>query len=109
MEWPSPVIGCTAFWLFGFAIAWSEGNCIVGWHHFAFANLPGHRYSQAFHQLIFANTASTLVNGALAERLSLSSYFVHPVLLTGSSNSLIIDLKLTIGQFPRITTILQIK
>jgi len=80
----NPVIGCISFWLFGFAFSWSEGNAVIGWHHFAFADLPRETYSLALRQLIFANSASTRVNGALAERLNLPSYFLHAVLLTGS-------------------------
>lgn len=34
------VVGCLSYWLFGYAIAWSQGNSFVGWHHWAFANLP---------------------------------------------------------------------
>lgn len=34
------------------------------------------RFSLAFYQLIFANTASTIVSGAVAERLNLPCYFV---------------------------------
>ena len=42
-----------------------------------------HRYSLAFYQLIFANTASTIVSGAVAERLNLPCYFIYGFLLTG--------------------------
>lgn len=83
IEW-IPVIGCISFWSIGFAFGWSEGNALIGWHHFALADLPSETYSLALRQLIFANTASTRVNGALAERLNLPSYFLHAVLLTGS-------------------------
>ena len=79
------VVGCTSFWLTGFALAWSEGNSFVGWNHFAFSEIPDEKVSLAFYQLIFANTASTIVSGAVAERLNLPCYFVYGTLLTGIS------------------------
>lgn len=76
-------VGCLSYWLFGYAIAWSQGNSFVGWHHWAFANLPPEKYSEAFYQMIFTNTAATIVSGAVAERLNLPCYFVYGTLLSG--------------------------
>jgi Amt family ammonium transporter len=41
------------------------------------------RYSEAFYQMIFTNTAATIVSGAVAERLNLPCYFVYGFLLSG--------------------------
>ena len=38
------VVGCLSYWLFGYAIAWSDGNSFVGWNNWAFANLPPEKY-----------------------------------------------------------------
>lgn len=78
-------VGCLSYWLFGYAIAWSEGNSFVGWNNWAFSYLPPEKFSVAFYQLIFANTASTIVSGAVAERLNLPCYFIYGFLLTGFS------------------------
>jgi ammonia channel protein AmtB len=40
----SKVVGCLSYWLFGYAIAWSQGNSFVGWNHWAFANLAPEKY-----------------------------------------------------------------
>jgi ammonia channel protein AmtB len=82
------VVGCISFWLFGYAIAWSDGNCFVGWQHFAFYQLPADKLSMAFYQLIFSNTASTIVSGAVAERLNFPCYFIYAILLTGGTSAL---------------------
>lgn len=37
----------------------------------------------AFYQLIFTNTAATIVSGAVAERLNLPCYFIYGILLSG--------------------------
>ncbi|XP_046454360.1 putative ammonium transporter 1 [Daphnia pulex] len=76
-------VGCLSYWLFGYAIAWSQGNSFVGWNHWAFANLAPEKYSEAFYQMIFTNTAATIVSGAVAERLNLPCYFVYGFLLSG--------------------------
>jgi len=70
-DFRSQVVGCLSYWLVGFALAWSEGNAFIGWHHFAFVDLPPDKVSLAFYQLIFSNTASTIVTGAVAERFNL--------------------------------------
>lgn len=33
------VVGCLSYWLFGYAIAWSDGNSFIGWNNWAFAGL----------------------------------------------------------------------
>lgn len=85
----STVVGCTSYWLVGYALAWGEGNSIVGWTNFALSDIPDDKVSLAFYQLIFANTASTIVSGAVAERLNLPCYFVYGFLLTGVSYPLV--------------------
>ena len=77
------VCGGCCFWLCGYAIAWSDGNSVVGWHHFAFVGIPSDKIAMAFYQMVFANTASTIVTGAVAERLNLPCYFTYGTLLSG--------------------------
>ena len=77
------VVGCISYWLVGYAFAWSEGNPFIGWNNFAFTKLDPEKASFAFYQLIFANTASTIVTGSVAERFNLPCYFLYGVLLTG--------------------------
>ncbi len=73
-----------SFWLFGFVIAWGKGNSFVGWKdNWATAYVSDDEMPMAFLQLTFANTASTIVSGSVAERLNLTSYFVYGVFLTG--------------------------
>jgi ammonia channel protein AmtB len=44
---------------------------------------PNIRLAFALYQMIFANTASTLVNGGMAERMHLPCYFTYGILQTG--------------------------
>ena len=77
------VIGATAYWLFGYAIAYGDGNVFIGWTGFALQDVSPSRFSFWFYQSIFANTASTIASGATAERINLPAFFVYSFVLTG--------------------------
>ena len=79
------VIGCIAYFLFGFAFAFGEpGNLFIGTNYFALANLPPALFSKWFFQFVFAATAATIVSGAMAERTDFVAYISYSVFLTGT-------------------------
>lgn len=72
-----------AYWVFGYAFAYGEGNKFIGYHHFATAYLSDDDYAFFFYQYVFAATAATIVSGALAERCEFIAYFIYSFLITG--------------------------
>ena len=67
----------------GYALAHGEGNDFMGWTGFALVGVDPSRLSYWFYQAIFANTASTITSGAVAERLHLPAFFIYSFCLTG--------------------------
>ncbi|XP_046459386.1 ammonium transporter 2-like isoform X1 [Daphnia pulex] len=76
-------IGATVYWLVGYAFAYGDGNEFIGWTGFALQGVSPSKLSFWFYQTIFANTASTIVSGATAERINLPAFFIYAFLLTG--------------------------
>ncbi|KAK4010730.1 hypothetical protein OUZ56_019862 [Daphnia magna] len=76
-------IGATVYWLVGYAFAYGDGNEFIGWTGFALQGVSPHKISFWFYQTIFANTVSTIVSGATAERINLPAFFIYAFLLTG--------------------------
>nr|KAG5700295.1 hypothetical protein BaRGS_002641 [Batillaria attramentaria] len=72
-----------AYWLFGYAFAFGDGNLFIGYTYFASAGMPGVKYAEFFFQYVFAATAATIVSGALAERVEFVAYFVYSFIITG--------------------------
>jgi Amt family ammonium transporter len=86
-------IGALAFWLLGFALMFGgsqlfsgleSGNSLVGFSGFF---LSGEAYDVQtimfwLFQVVFAATAATIVAGAVAERLKLSSYLIYSGIVT---------------------------
>ena len=38
------VVGVLVFFVFGYALAWGDGNSFIGWNNFALAYIPGKNY-----------------------------------------------------------------
>lgn len=91
-------IGLVTFALFGFAIMYpGTFGMIEGWLGFAGFGLStaddynpvtyasGHYtyWTDFFFQAVFCATAGTIVSGAVAERIKISSYFIFTFFLTG--------------------------
>lgn len=89
------VLGAISYWLFGYAIAWGEGNSVVGWNNWAWSYLSADKLALAFNQLTFANSASTITSGSVAERLNLTSCYVYGVILTGVELVFLLVINLT--------------
>ena len=80
------IFGGLSYWLFGFAFSFgNRGNPFCGLGYFltdADESEMGQVYSQYFFQLSFATTATTIVSGAMAERITLKAYIVYSFLNT---------------------------
>nr|ATC20499.1 ammonium transporter 1 [Tridacna squamosa] len=72
-----------AYWLFGYAFAFGDGNDFIGYKFFASSDLPDTSYASFFFQYTFAATAATIVSGAVAERCEFVAYFVYSFFITG--------------------------
>ncbi|KAK3579874.1 hypothetical protein CHS0354_029236 [Potamilus streckersoni] len=72
-----------SYWLFGFALAYGEGNQFIGFTQFAITDLPANRFGYFFFQFTFTATAATIVSGAMAERCEFMAYFIFSFIMTG--------------------------
>lgn len=82
------VFGGLSYWMFGYAFSFGKGNlgnpfCGIG-YFFTDADDKemGQVYSEYFFQLSFATTATTIVSGAMAERIKLKAYILYSFLNT---------------------------
>ncbi|MBT5868953.1 MAG: ammonium transporter, partial [Nitrospinaceae bacterium] len=73
------------FWLFGFGIMF--GVSIGGWFGtsgFLFSGIDNHTLIPFFiFQLVFCGTATTIVSGAVAERMRFSGYILVSIIISG--------------------------
>jgi Amt family ammonium transporter len=88
-------IGVVAFWAVGFAIAYGDGNDIIGWSGWFLTGTYGENFNSLagygavdlaamwFFQAAFAATAATIISGAMAERTKLIPYIVISVIVSG--------------------------
>ncbi|KAK3580937.1 hypothetical protein CHS0354_008235 [Potamilus streckersoni] len=72
-----------SYWLFGYALAYGDGNQFIGQTYFAITGLPDSRYGFFFFQFAFTATAATIVSGAMAERCEFMPYFIFSFIMTG--------------------------
>lgn len=75
-------IGCIAFFVFGYCLAYGDNaksNGFIGVNDVA---LSSGDYNGFFFQWAFAATAATIVSGSVAERCRLDAYLAYTVLLT---------------------------
>ncbi|XP_063223199.1 putative ammonium transporter 1 [Bacillus rossius redtenbacheri] len=77
------LIGAVAYWLVGYAIAYGDGNAVLGLTHWAGAGLRPHMMAHWFFQFVFAATAATIMSGAVAERCNYVAYIAYSAVVSG--------------------------
>ncbi len=79
------------FWTLGYGLMFGDGSAFVGLDGFLLQGLPLYtgdagdglpRLAHFFFQLCFAVTAATIVSGAVAERIKISSFIIFSIVLT---------------------------
>ena len=76
------VVSAAIFWAFGFAMMFGEGlSGLVGTTEFFFGETQSsHQIAFFLFQLMFCGTATTLMSGAVAERMSFNGYLVITII-----------------------------
>ena len=81
------LIGGLFYWAFGWGFAYGEGdNGFIGTSQFFSVGLDHADYPSWFFQFVFAATTATIVSGSIAERCSMTAYFMYSILLTGKNS-----------------------
>jgi Amt family ammonium transporter len=79
------LIGGVAYWATGWGLSFGRGTSgILGTGEFFSYGIDPNIYPLWFFQFVFAATTSTIVSGALAERVEFSAYFLYSLILTGN-------------------------
>jgi len=72
-------LGSIVWFCLGYGFAWGDGS-FIGSRYFFF--VPYHKSTEWFFQWAFCVTASTIVSGAVAERMKLEGYFIYTMTIT---------------------------
>ena len=79
------LIGGVSYWAIGWGLSFGRGTSgFLGMGEFFSYGIDPNIYPLWFFQFVFAATASTIVSGALAERVEFSAYFIYSLVLTGN-------------------------
>jgi len=73
-------LGSIIWFCFGYALAWGGGGVFAGTHSFFKVHYAAS--TEWFFQWAFCVTASTIVSGAVAERMKLEAYFLYTIIIT---------------------------
>ncbi|MEM8638366.1 MAG: ammonium transporter [Cyanobacteria bacterium P01_G01_bin.54] len=76
-------ISCSIFALVGFRLLFGEGSGWLGLALPSMASWSSYDYAFFLFQLTFCGTVTTLVSGAVAERMRFSGYFITAAILAG--------------------------
>lgn len=78
-----------AYFAVGYAFALGDqSNAFIGYSGFFLIGNPTSRWHLWFYHFVYAATASTIVSGAVAERIEFIAYLIYCVAITGDSNVL---------------------
>lgn len=72
-------LGSIIWFCFGYAVAWGKGSVLGG---SSFFDVHYGNSTEWFFQWAFCVTASTIVSGAVAERMKLEAYFMYTIIIT---------------------------
>lgn len=72
-----------SYYLVGYALAYGDGNPFMGLTYWAGTGLPPEKLPHWYYQFIFANTAATIISGAVAERCNFVAYLTYSISITG--------------------------
>ena len=82
------LIGGVSYWAIGWGLSFGRGtSSIIGLGEYFSYGIDPNIYPLWFFQFVFAATASTIVSGALAERVEFFAYFIYSLVLTGKFTS----------------------
>ena len=77
------LIAAFSFWLVGFGLMFGASwNSLVGTSNFFFDGSGSAWFQTFFFQMMFCGTATTIVSGAVAERMKFAGYFVCAAILS---------------------------
>lgn len=77
------MIGATVFYMVGFGLFEDQQGGVIGFYKFAAHGFTQADYLRCIFNFSFCCTSSTIISGALAERIYLDTYFVYSILVTG--------------------------
>ena len=79
------LLGGVSYWAIGWGLSFGRGTSrFLGVSEFFGHGIDPNMYPLWFFHFVFAATASTIVSGALAERVEFSAYFIYSLVLTGN-------------------------